>query len=198
MDIIYVTGLGDDDPKWQFRVVMRTWQLYGIRPHFFRVGWTEETLTQKLRHLTRLIDDLYTESRQPVGVVGVSAGASLALQVFISRPESVAGVVTICGKILHPENVGQGVKRQNRAFAESMSRMPDTLQALTPRLKDRLLCIYPLTDRIVATQEQHVAGAHSRRVFSFGHIFSIAVQIVFGARKNIRFLKQHSIRAIKP
>jgi len=191
MHVIYITGLGDSRPVWQFRVVMKTWQLYGVKPYFFKVDWANGTLIEKLERLDRLITDLSSKDHRKVGLIGISAGASLALHTFVSHPDNVTGIVTICGKILRPESIHEMVKSQNPAFAESMAFMPDTLQKLTPELKSRLLCVYPLIDMVVATQDQHVPGARKRRVFSFGHGFSIALQLTFGARKNIRLLKQH-------
>lgn len=190
MHVIYITGLGDEDPKWQLRVVTKTWQLYNVDPYFFRVGWADGTLGEKLERLDRVITNLHNKDRQPIGIVGISAGASLALHTFVARPDAIAGVVTVCGKILRPENVREETKRYSPAFAESMSRMPGTLDALTSELKRRILCVYPLADEVVAVQDQHIKDVYTRRVYSVGHGFSIATQLLFGARKNIHFLRR--------
>lgn len=190
MHVIYITGLGDNQPTWQIRVVTKVWKIYGVTPHFFRVGWAEGSLSEKLTRLDKLITDLQSKDQQPIGIVGVSAGASLALHTFAAHTDVVSGVVTVCGKIANPDKVLESVRRQNLAFAESMVKLSKTLNALTPELRKRILCVYPLTDRIVAIQDQHINGAHKRRAYTFGHVLTIAVQLVFGARKNLQFLRK--------
>lgn len=192
MHVIYITGLGDNQPTWQIRVVTKVWKIYGVTPHFFRVGWAEGSLSDKLTRLDKLITDLHGKDQQPIGIVSVSAGASLALHAFVAHADAVSGVVTVCGKIANPDKVLASVRRQNPAFAESMVKLPETLNALTPKLRKRIFCVYPLTDRIVATQDQRIDGAHARRVYSFGHVFSIALQLTFGARKNVKFLQRRA------
>lgn len=191
MHVIYITGLGDRHPVWQVRAVMKTWRLYGITPHFFRVGWGDgESLQAKLDRLERLIDTLHNAGNQKVGIVSVSAGASLALHLYAVRQNKVAGVVTICGKLLHPEGVGKEIRRQNPAFHESMEQISGTIQKLSTEDRKKILCVYPLVDRRVPVEDQYIEAAHKRRAYTLGHVFSIAVQLIFGARKNIAFLQQ--------
>lgn len=159
-----------------------------MTPHFFPVGWANGTFSEKLGRLETLITELYKKDKQPVGIIGISAGASLALHAFVAKQDTVAGVVTICGKIQRPEVVRKKVKRQNPAFAESMARMPQTLAALSPTMRKRILCIYPLFDEIVAVRDQCLDGAQRRRVLSVGHVVTIAGQLLFGARKNAGFI----------
>jgi dienelactone hydrolase len=195
MHVVYITGLGDSHPVWQIRAVMKTWQLYGVAPHFFRVGWADdEPLRLKLARLEKRINELYEADRQKVGLVGVSAGASLALHAFVANQNKATGVVTICGKLLQPEKVGKQVRLQNPAFAESMDGINEIVQGLTPQQRKKILCVYPLTDRRVSVEDQYIEGANKRRVYSFGHTFTIATQLLFGARKNIRFLKKVEAR----
>ncbi len=187
MHVIYITGLGDRKATWQHRAV-KSWRLYGVTPHFFRVGWADdETFSYKFKELLKLIDDL-EKNGEKVGLVAVSAGASMALHAFVER-RSVIGVVTICGKLQRPETVVEYVKRENPAFAESMTLLPTTLRNLTPSMRRRLYCIYPLSDHRVSVADQCIKGANRRRVYSFGHVLTIATQIIFGAHRNLRFLK---------
>lgn len=192
MHIIYITGLGDQEAVWQRRAV-RLWRLYGVKPYFFQVRWADgEPFSQKLKRLEDLVTKLQRNSGQQVGIVAVSAGASLGLHILVKRSEAIAGVVTICGKLLHPEAVMKSITQENPAFAESMSLMPETLSKCTPEILGKLLCVSPLADRVVSLHDQYIEGAHRRRAYSFGHAFTIGAQLVFGIRRNANFLKQQA------
>lgn len=189
MPVIYITGLGDNNPKNQIFLV-NLWKIHRVKPVFFRVGWEDdEAFSTKLNRLSDLVDKLYT-SYGKVGLFATSAGVSMAFHGYASRPDKILGVVSICGKIGRPEYVLDRVKQKNPSFAESMSRLPETLSVLTPKIRKSIICVVPLADKIVDTQDQSLAHAQLRRAFSFGHVSTIALQISLFSGKNLRFLKK--------
>lgn len=189
MHVIYITGLGDNNPKWQRRAV-RVWKIYGITPHFFQVDWANgEDFSLKLARLLKQIDELATQTL-PVGIVAVSAGASMALHAFAAAPKQIAGVVTICGKIQHPDKVERTIRRNNTAFAHSMDILPASLAKIAKGNRKKILCLYPFVDGYVPIVDQRLDGAVNKRSYSFGHAPTILVQITFGIRRSLRFLRQ--------
>lgn len=190
MRIIYITGLGDDNPTDQ-RCIVRFWKVYGITPVFFQVDWSsDESFDDKLKRLLDCIDKAYETSGRKVGVIAASAGVSAALHAYARRLDVITGIVSICGKIGRPEYVLDVVKKHNPAFAESMDMLSQTVDSIPLEARKRILCLIPFADRVVDTQDQALNGAINRRVWSTGHVVTIATQLTIGAYKNIRFLRK--------
>lgn len=101
--IIYVPGLGDYKTYGQ-NIAIQIWRLFGFRPHYFPLFWQDVAgFKHKLDRLEKFIAGLQ-KSGDIVSLVGTSAGASAVLNAYVNNMQ-VAGVVYICGKINHPENV---------------------------------------------------------------------------------------------
>lgn len=187
--VIYITGLGDDDPINQRRAV-KLWKMYGVEPVFFQVHWSSnETFDDKLSRLLECVDEAYEASGRKVGVIAVSAGASIALHAYMHRLDIITGIVSICGKIGRPEYVFDVVKSRNPAFATSMNKLSATIDSIPLDARKRIMCLYPFADRIVDPGDQVLDGAMSRRVWSVGHVVTITLQITLGAFRNIRYLR---------
>ncbi len=194
MHVIYITGLGDDMPSPQQRAI-KTWKLYGVEPIFFQSNWeSKETFEEKLQRLRNAIDKAYVTSQKEVGLIAASAGVSLALHAYAHQKDVVAGVVSICGKIGRPEYVLDRVKRRSPSFARSMDVLPQTLSLLSPAERKHILCVVPFIDEVVATKDQVLEGAFMRRSWSIEHAVTIGYQLVFGAYKNCRFLRNQCKR----
>lgn len=190
MHVIYITGLGDDMPSLQKRAI-KTWKMYGVEPIFFQSNWeSKETFDKKIERLCKTINDSYlASSDKKVGLIAASAGVSIALHAYAQQTNKVAGVVSICGKIGRPEYVLDRIKRRSPTFARSMDMLPQTLSLLSSAERERVLCVVPFFDEVVATKDQVLEGALVRRSWSIEHAITIGYQLVFGAYKNCLFLR---------
>lgn len=191
LHIIYVTGLGDRNPRGQRRAVS-LWRIYGVEPEFCQMNWGDKGPWQpKFDRLLKMVDDAYDEGK-PVGIVGVSAGASAAINAFAARKDKIAGVVLIAGKVNRPETVGESYKRNNKAFVTSVNQSPESLSELDDADRVRILSLYALKDERVAKADSFIPNAHNVWVPSIGHFFTIALQITLGASGFIYFLRKVS------
>ncbi len=185
--IIYIPGLGDTQVTWQRRAVS-TWRLWGVKPHLFQVNWADgETFEPKMKRLLQLVDECAADGK--VSLVCASAGASAALPVFAARQEVISGVVCIAGKIHNPGAIGGSYRSKNPAFVEAAQLVADALL----QLKDRhgnILSIRSTFDPIVPARDSYLHGAHNKVTIVMGHAATIATQLLFGAPKFLRFLKQ--------
>lgn len=190
MHVIYITGLGDQKAVWQRRAVA-AWRIHGVMPHFFQVRWADdEAFGPKLEKLLKLVDELYEKDSREVGIVAASAGVSMALHALVARNERIKGVVSICGKIQHPEGVHDSYKHENPAFSKSMDLLPSTLRSLSGEMKQKITCLYPYADHVVPLQDQRIPGAKNKRVVSFGHVATITLQITLASFFMLRNLKK--------
>ena len=185
--VIYIPGIGDTKATWQKRVV-KTWRLWGVTPHTFQMIWADgEAFEPKFARLLQLIDDCAKDGK--VSLVCASAGASAALPAFAERQDVIGGVVCIAGKIHHPGAIGGSYRSQNPAFVEAAHGVAAALQRLDGRLGD-ILSIRAAFDPIVPARDSVLIGAENRVTMTMGHAVTIGTQLIFGAPRFLRFLKQ--------
>lgn len=191
--VLYVPGLGDQRPHGQ-DMVPRLWQIFGVRGHFVQMHWGDKgSFAAKLERLLAKIDELAVDGNR-VSLVGVSAGASMVLVAYAARPDKVAGVVCICGKINHPETVEPWRYTENPAFKASLAELQRVLPKLGPRERARIMSIRPLRDGVVPVADTLIPGTAGKVIPSVGHVFSIFWALSLGAYSFIRFLKTQAAK----
>ena len=182
--VIYVPGVGDSNVRWQQRAIS-TWKVWGVQPHMVPMVWAhDEPPQQKIDRLLSQIDDCATTGS--VSLVGASAGAAAVLVAFAQRPAVVRSVVCIAGKINHAQTIGEAYRLRNPALLPIAAMVPSALQQLADR-HDDILSIRALYDPIVPAKDSIVAGARNRAALSVGHAVTIAMQLLFGAPRFVRF-----------
>jgi pimeloyl-ACP methyl ester carboxylesterase len=190
--VIYITGLGDQKPLYQPQLINK-WQKLGVIPYYSAVGWADgQTFAPKLARICKLVDDLYAQNGV-VSLVGISAGAGAALNVYMERKNKISGLVFICGKIVGLDNVNPRYFKQNPAFRESLELTQQNLIKLTPKDKAKMLSIHPIYDQTVPIAATQVPGVKSRRIISIFHVPSIFLAITLYKRATLNFLKQQSV-----
>lgn len=191
LQVIYVPGLGDRYNGRGQHQLTRLWRLYGLRMHYFAVGWDDnEVFDMKLKRLLKLINDLAQNGK--VALVGTSAGASLAVNAYAARNERINGVVLLFGKINNPQTIAASRYRQNPAFRVSLNQLPQSLRRLSSAQKMRILSIKPLADGLVPPGDTVIEGATSKTIPVIGHSAGIILALIFGGLGISRFLKRQS------
>lgn len=190
LTVIYVPGLGDNNPKAQ-RFLVSSWRLWGVKPVFNQMNWADgQPFAPKLRQLLGKIDKLHTKGYK-VCLVGASAGAGAVINAFAARKDKVSAVVVICGKINRPEAIGPGYRTKNPAFVESAYQVQSSLDKLDfKRDRQRIQSRYALFDPVVPVQDSRVVGGNNKSVPSVGHFLTITQQLSLGAPFWLNFLKQ--------
>lgn len=189
LHVLYLPGIGDAPPgSFQSRAV-NYWKHWDIEVEIFELNWSDNVAwLAKFQNLLTRIDELLAEGR-PVAIVGVSAGASAAINAFAARKDQIVGVVCIAGKVNRPHTIGPRYRSHNPSFVGSVEATAVSLEQLSPKQRQRILSRFALLDGRVARADSRVNGARNRTVPSIGHIFTIASQITLGAPSLIRFLK---------
>ncbi len=186
--VIYLPGLGDPRQKEQ-NTVIRTWKLFKISVQYHPLYWTDSRpFESKLLELVAEIDEMI-KSGFTVSLVGVSAGASAALNTFAMRKDAINAVACVCGKINNLETISAQTYQRNPSFKESIALLPQSMNALDPLSRKKILSLRPLYDGVVPILDSHIQGATNKRIPTIGHAISIAYADTIGCYQIIRFFK---------
>lgn len=186
--VIYLPGLGDQR-TWGQSVIVKCWQIFGITTHYQKIGWANNgPFELKLKAVVDKIDFLSSQGFL-VSLVGVSAGASAALNAYAARKGKISSVVFISGKILDPKGVNPRYFKLNPAFKESLYLSDTNTGKLSNEDKQKMLYIHALSDSTVPPYSNKPDGVRSKTVAVFGHILGIFVALTFYSRVITDFIK---------
>lgn len=155
------------------------------------MNWSDgsETFEQRLTALLNEVD-LRLAKGYKVSLVAASAGATAAIHAYVVRLNEINAIVTIAGKINHPETVHRYHKKANPLFWEAVQQMPQVLVKLPSASRKRILSVRARHDPIVTAQDSILEGAYNKVSWTSGHSITILWQLFFGAPAIIRFIKQ--------
>lgn len=186
--VIYLPGLGDPRRSEQ-NLLPKIWKPYGVTVIYHPLHWRDNRPFEiKLKNIVELIDDL-TKGRNIVSLVGVSAGASAAINAYARRKDDVNAVVCICGKINNPETVSKQTFDRNPSFKESLALLPDSLKKLDETDRKKVLSLHPIHDGTVPIGDTIIEGASNKKLLSVGHAASIFYADTLGSYRITRFIK---------
>ncbi|MDB5161365.1 MAG: hypothetical protein JWO96_745 [Candidatus Saccharibacteria bacterium] len=189
--IIYLPGLGDHDSRLKNgqKALLKKWEKAGVTTHFQPINWADgELFEPKLQRVNTLIDELASKSHR-ISLVGVSAGASAAVNVYTQRKSEISGIVYICGKLMGSINIDPKYYRRNPAFRGSLSQAQINIKKLTREDKEQMLSLHPFFDEVVAIEDTKVPGVITKTIPFFFHAPTIFAVLSFYKRVPIDFLK---------
>lgn len=159
-----------------------------METHFQYINWIDdEPFESKLKRVVESIDKL--AGQDTVSLIGVSAGASLALAAYSTRKNKISSVVFICGKLQNPQGVNESFFIKNPAFRESVFSTTDNIKNLSQADKAKMLTIHAFIDTVVPVSNGKIAGVQDRTIPAIGHVFSIFLALTLYAKSIIRFMK---------
>jgi pimeloyl-ACP methyl ester carboxylesterase len=170
--IIYIPGLGDnyDDTR---RKALRLWRIYGVTTELVPMQWYDR---RPYEEKVRAIDDAITAAfsrGQQISLVGESAGASIALNVF-AHDQRIFHLVTVCGVVDADASVSPTLYARSPAFKTSMSLLADSLAQLGEREQD-IRTITSLYDPVVNQKRNIITNVHPTRIWVTGHMTAIVL-----------------------
>lgn len=171
--IIYIPGLGDHyDP---FRATaLRLWLLLGVKTQLLPMRWyNNESYEHKYQRASNAITDL-TRRGYKVSLVGESAGASMAINLFARHPQ-LNSVVLIAGVNQATASVSPHTLRKAPAFGVSKLAIENSLARLSSDRLQHIHTVSGLIDHVVNVRYSYVHGARHHRVIAFGHLLTITL-----------------------
>jgi len=187
--IIFIPGFGGK--KSTFDRIFRLWQGGGVTTEIYRFGWKNASaFFQKQRRLLDRIDELVGMGFE-VSLVGISAGASVALNAFRER-QDVLSVVNICGPLRMGSTGNEAVFERaaliSPVFRDAIVQFDATIGCIFAESRAQVLSMSPFFDNKVPVDTIYFHGAKNVKIMSVFHGLSIAVALVFYRHKIIRFL----------
>jgi pimeloyl-ACP methyl ester carboxylesterase len=172
--IIYISGFGSSYDGIR-RFLLKFWRVYGVSTQFVSSKWSDgQSYTSKLRRINAAIDQ-NTDKR--VVLLGESAGASLAINVYATRPNDLYRAMSLCGKNSGANTVAARVYAKNPAFKESIRLSDAVVPKLNQNERKNFTSVYPLKDFLIPVHETILPGSRKVRIWSFGHLTSILLSL---------------------
>jgi hypothetical protein len=190
--VIYIPGLGDRKTyAWAQKLALNLWRTSRVIPCYFVVGWADkhETYEQKRVRLLKTVDAA-ANNGYTVSIVSASAGSNLALTALAARANKLHRVISICGKINHPETVNDSFFALNPSFKDALTESQRIIPLLSPADRKKLLIVQATRDSFVPARDGEVVGAQVHVMHSMGHVFSIFMAITVFRHICLRFIKQ--------
>lgn len=175
--IIVVTGLGDNGKADEMAAA--AWKLEGLKPIIFVPRWENgKGVKPKLARLLKVIDR--ESKKEKIYLMGISAGASLAMNAFIQRLDRVEKMVSLCGRLRMgwSDNVINKKLQENtlkvRGFKESVKMAEKEIKKLTDDDKKRILTVSAeIVDELIPTETSQLEGAMNILIPGIGHLITI-------------------------
>lgn len=180
---VFINGLGDGSPKWHERLAQKRWRLGGVDLKHIPVNWFEDRPFDEFHAEIVEQVEAVAEETGKVALIGSSAGASEAINVFFDLKDKVnICVIPSHGRLAdggYPDNHRMSMYnradmdkpgRSSRLFVESVSQLEnDVTPNLTEADKNRMLILTQLTDMIVPMDTTLIDGVSHYRSKAFGH-----------------------------
>ena len=183
--ILYLPGLGDHYDIGR-RFLLKCWQLYGVRTQLVPMHWRDgNRFEDKLTRLGKIIEEKHAQGYK-VTLIGESAGGSMALHAYAAYGEKLFRVMTVCGKNTQPQDVSPHLYRKNQSFKTSMFLVDEAISSLTKAQRQAFVSVYPFKDGTVPIRETLIPDCQHVRLWSFGHLTSIAFALTLASGLIVR------------
>jgi pimeloyl-ACP methyl ester carboxylesterase len=189
--VVFIPGLGDHART--VRLLTFHWKLYGLTPVVHAIGWDNELFKERFDRLrTRIRGLLHAGNR--VSVVGVSAGASAALNAFISMPE-IHRAVALCGCVRYP--AGRVRAWESAAFRDSITLLAENDRKLTERGRANIMALSAaFGDERVANDLSVLPGAKNISLPCGGHAITIGLALTLFSPLLVSFIKATDVSVL--
>lgn len=172
--IFYIPGLGDNYDVYRQKA-LRLWSFFGVNAELLPMNWyAGGTYDDRFQYASQVITTAIASGNR-VALVGESAGASMAINLFAANP-SIAKIITVAGVNAAATPVAPRTLRRGPAFAESRQRISESLDGISPDRRRHIYTLSAWLDTVVRSNYSQISGAaHNYRVWSVGHLFTIAM-----------------------
>jgi hypothetical protein len=194
--LLVIPGLGDDKAL-QTRLLehaLSGWQKHAVYPEIYLMRWhdTKKTFEQKLTGLLAKIDT-YSDAKETVSLMGMSAGASAALNAFILRRTTVYKCISASGRLRGGSYTDFRSLDQRSAtspaFKESVLQFEKSEPLLKPAERKRILTVRArFGDELVPGDTATIPGAHNIQIPTAEHLLTGALTVSLFSKLVIDFL----------
>lgn len=173
--ILYLPGLGDPYDPYREKA-LRLWAFFGVKTTLVPMNWytNNETYQQKYQRVSDAITVLTFQKNTRVVLVGESAGGSMAINAFAGHPD-VDGLITIAGVNTTLAPVAEQTLKRGPAFAVSRQLVDGSIRSISRERFNKIHTVSALVDTVVTARRSQITHAHNHRVWTVGHLPTIAI-----------------------
>lgn len=146
------------------------------------MGWKDdEKFGTRLANLLKNIDKEIQVGRK-VNLIGISAGGSMALNVFAERQNTVNKVINVCGRLRSGIQVRPSLERASReiiSFRDSVLKFEQSKLRIDKNKRVKIITIKGLYDEIVPVSTVILESTSNRRLICIGHSLTIFIALTF-------------------
>jgi hypothetical protein len=181
--ILYINGLGDGKTKLRQRLVLANMNWHGYQYWHAHVNWlSDESFQDHLRKTSELAQGLLT-AKGRLAIVGSSAGASMAFNIFgkLAAQNRDLWAISLCGRTSEGQlpkwdwrtlewAAHLGKAKQSQSFYDSVKYCEqETLPGLNHEQRQRLFINHQLFDLVVPNSTQLVNDVPESKLPVLGH-----------------------------
>lgn len=187
--IVYIPGLGDKYDGLR-RFFLSFWRLYGVTVELVPMTWYDgKAYDDKFERVKSVITNAQALGFT-VTVIGESAGASMALNVFATNKE-IHRFISLCGVNNAKTPISSRIFKKGPAFEESVSYLSSSRANTMKDRIDQMTVITAKHDATVPIEKNVIPGARQVRVWSVGHLTTITLCLSLFSSVVVREVKRH-------
>ncbi|HSX23758.1 MAG TPA: alpha/beta hydrolase [Candidatus Saccharimonadales bacterium] len=183
MNVLIIPGYGDRQDY--IDRTTRNWdKRYGIKPQVYVFGWNGEanSYEEKWQRFDEKLQQLHKTA-----IIGISAGASVAVRALQEHPDEITKVITVCGPVHADKMNPRTLHNRFPVLERSLEHL--SLKGLEAK---RVMTVRPMYDQLVPIDAMVIDGAQDVRLRMVRHIPSVLLGI-FGYGKTMsNFIKEQS------
>lgn len=183
--VVYFQGVGDE-PTEQAQLSERL-EPYGFDVLHLPFDWADNDYEQRREEVVEHIRDL-----ERPHLWGESGGGVAAVDIFALYPDLVGRVVAGSTKFSPYELDPDTEKRLSNLMPSSLA-MVESLHRIQGKMLQRLLCVYPVKDEVVAPEAAKLQGAQELEVPAWSHIAGIRYTVTDAVPTIAHFLKHGEV-----
>lgn len=186
--IMYISGLGDGyDPLRAFFV--STWRIFGVQTQHIGMRWNNtESYEDKVVRIKSAIQAARKQGYL-VSLVGESAGASIAMNVF-AGDNDIHRFVSLCGVNTAKTPISPHIFKRKPAFKKAISLLEESRVRAVSHKLDRIITITSARDPSVPVRINRIPGSRHITIRFIGHLTTIFFCLSLGSYIVVRAIKR--------
>lgn len=186
--IIYIPGLGDHNDGLR-RFLLFFWQIFDVKTELVPMQWYDGKPYEEKFNRVELVIKKATAKGYTVSLVGESAGASMAMNVF-ARNTSPHRMMSFCGVNRLHDDISPHIFKRSPAFKESIELLETSRDLAVKSKLGRIVSVTALADPTVSVKKNIIPGARHVKIWSVGHFTTILLCLSIYSFILIRELKR--------
>lgn len=192
-NVIVLPGLSDDVNN--LKLLTSWWQKLGLKVHVLKVGWHDDSVSfEAILEKILLFVDKLGDKGEKVSIIGISAGGSLALNIFMERPEKIDKCVNICGRLRAGKHMYRTLERMSmtsKSFRDSVLLLQQREYQIRYNIRRKIMTVTArFGDELVPADTSFLEGAYNTKIPTFEHIISIVFALTLGSKFIFDFIRR--------